>query len=152
MSKLPIILYPAPSLQKPSVKVVDFSVAAKLIPDMIETMLAEKGIGLAAPQIGQNIRLAVINKEADKSLEDHLVIINPKIFSASAETDEDKEGCLSVPGKEVMVARHRKIKVRYTGAGGQEQKLKATGLFARVLQHEIDHLDGILIIDRANAK
>lgn len=119
---------------------------------MIETMLAEGGIGLAAPQIGQNIRLAVINKEADKSLSDHLVIINPKIFSASREMEESKEGCLSIPGVEVKVLRHKKIKVRFLDKSGQEQKLKATGLLSQVFQHEIDHLDGILIIDRAAIK
>jgi len=148
MSKLPLVLYPAPSLQQPSQKVVDFEAAKKLIPDMIETMLKEKGIGLAAAQIGWNYRLAIINKDADKSLPDHLAIINPKIFSASDETDAEDEGCLSVPGKTCLVPRSRKIKVRFTDASGQEHKLKATGLFARVIQHEIDHLDGVLIIDK----
>jgi len=115
---------------------------------MIDTMIAAKGIGLAAVQVGHSIRLAIINKEADKSLKEHLAIINPKIFSASDEMDPEDEGCLSVPGKTCVVPRHRKIKVRYTDVFGQEQKLKATGLFARVIQHEIDHLDGILIISK----
>jgi len=148
MSKLPLVLFPAPSLQKPSDKVVDFEAAKKLVPDMIDTMIAAKGIGLAAVQVGHSIRLAIINKEADKSLKEHLAIINPKIFSASDEMDPEDEGCLSVPGKTCVVPRHRKIKVRYTDVFGQEQKLKATGLFARVIQHEIDHLDGILIISK----
>ena len=150
MSKLPLILYPAPSLQKLSVKVSDFSVAKKLAPDMIDTMLSAKGIGLAAPQIGQNIRLAIIHKDADPTLKDHLVIINPKIFSKGTEMDTEEEGCLSIPGALGLVPRHRKIKVRYTDVSGQEQKLKAVGLFARVLQHEIDHLDGILFLERAS--
>lgn len=150
--KLALVFYPSPSLQTPSKKIGDIKIAQKLIPDMIETMLAEGGIGLAAPQIGQNIRLAVINKEADKSLSDHLVIINPKIFSASREMEESKEGCLSIPGVEVKVMRHKKIKVRFLDKSGQEQKLKATGLLSQVFQHEIDHLDGILIIDRAAIK
>ncbi len=149
---LPLVYYPTPSLQIPSTKIDDFKSAQKLIPDVIETMLSHDGIGLAAPQIGQNIRLAVINKEADKSLSDHLVIINPKVFSKSHELEESREGCLSIPDKEVTVLRHKKIKVRYTDASGLEQKLKATGLLARVLQHEIDHLDGILIIDRVVKK
>lgn len=149
MSKLKLVLYPASSLQQPSQKVDDLELAKKLVPDMIDTMLAEKGIGLAAPQIGQNIRLAIINKDADKSLADHLVIINPKIFSASEEMNEDEEGCLSIPDFRAIVPRHKKIKVRFLDGNGLENKLKATGLLSRVLQHEIDHLDGVLITDRA---
>ncbi len=149
MSKLSLVLYPASSLQKPSIKVVDFNAAKKLAPDMIETMIKNKGVGLAAVQIGQNIRLAIIHKDADKSLKDHLVIINPKIFSASVEKDTEEEGCLSIPNALGLVPRHRKIKVRYTDVNGVEIKIKAVGLFARVLQHEIDHLDGILFIKRA---
>lgn len=149
MSKLSLVLYPNPSLQKPSVKLVDFEAAKKLAPDMVETMIKNKGIGLAAPQIGQNIRLAIIHKDADPSLKDHLVIINPKIFSAGEEMDTEEEGCLSIPGALGLVPRHRKIKVRFTDLEGNEIKIKAVGLFARVLQHEIDHLDGVLFIERA---
>lgn len=149
MSKLTLILYPAPSLQKPSDKVTDFKDAQKLVPDMVETMLGAKGIGLAAPQIGQNIRLAIIHKDADSALKDHLVIINPKIFSAGTEMDTEEEGCLSIPGALGLVPRHRKIKVRFMDLNGNEVKIKAVGLFARVLQHEIDHLDGVLFIERA---
>lgn len=148
MSKLSLVKYPDPSLQKPSAKVVDFNAVKKLAADMIETMIKEKGIGLAAVQVGQSVQLAIINKDADKSLKDHLVIINPKIFSASKEFDIDEEGCLSVSGKTCLVPRHHKIKVRYTNLDGREEKIKAVGLFARVLQHEIDHLNGILIIDK----
>ena len=100
-------------------------------------------------EIGKNIQIAIINKDADESLSEHLMIINPKIFSSSKDLEEDEEGCLSIPGIEGVVPRHKKIKVRYTDINGQEQKLKATGLFARVLQHEIDHINGILFIDRA---
>jgi len=147
--KLPLVYYPTYSLQEPSTAVRDFDTAQKIIPDMIDTMISEKGIGLAAPQIDKNIRLAVIHKDADPELNDHLVIINPKIFSASKEMDDALEGCLSIRDQEVVVSRHRKIKIRYTDLEQNEQKLKATGFFARVLQHEIDHLDGILILDRA---
>jgi len=148
--KLPLILYPEPSLRIASTKIDDFLGVQNLCTDMIDTMEAEKGIGLAAVQIGKNIRAAIINRDADKSLKEHLVIINPKIFSASKEIDEDTEGCLSIPGVEVPVKRHRKIKVRYTDMNGEEHKIKAVNLFARVLQHEIDHLDGILILDRTS--
>ena len=78
--KLPLTLYPTESLQKPSAKVDDFSDVQNLYTDMVETMLAEKGIGLAAVQIGKNIQIAIINKDADESLSEHLMIINPKIF------------------------------------------------------------------------
>lgn len=151
--KLPLIYYPTPSLQKTSIKIDDIKAVQKIVSDMVETMLSHNGIGLAAPQIGKNIRLAIINKEADATLSDHLVIINPKMFSASRELEESKEGCLSIPEVgELKIMRHRKIKVRYTDVSGQERKLKATGLLAQVFQHEIDHLDGILIIDRVTSK
>lgn len=143
-----IVLYPAPSLQLPSEIVRNFSELKTLVPDMIDAMIAAKGIGIAAPQIGKNIRCAIIHKDADKSLAEHLVIVNPKIFSASRETEIKNEGCLSIPGVDVPIARHKKIKVRFTDIYGNEHKVKAVNFFARVLQHEIDHLDGILITDR----
>ena len=145
---LPLIYYPNPILKKESKKIDNFSDIKKLAQDMIETMDSNKGIGLAAPQIGKNIRLAIISKEADESLKDDLVLINPKIFSASKDMEIEKEGCLSVPNIEVDVKRHKKIKIRFLDENGKERKLKATGLFARVIQHEIDHLDGVLIIDK----
>jgi len=147
--KQQLIYYPTPSLQQPSGRVEDISAAVSLAPDLIDTMIAERGIGIAAPQVGTNIQLAIINKDADPGLMDHLAIINPKIFSASRDVEIDTEGCLSIPGVEGDVPRHKKIKVRYTDAEGVEHKIKATGLFARVLQHEIDHLNGILFIERA---
>jgi len=149
MSKLPLVYYPSPTLEQPSQKMIDVTAAQRLVPDMIDTMIAEHGIGLAAPQIGTNIQLAIISKDADPSLKDHLAIINPKIYSASRDSVEDTEGCLSIPGVEGVVPRHKKIKVRFIGIDGLETKIKATGLFARVLQHEIDHLNGILFIERA---
>tara|TARA_B100001971_G_scaffold198654_1_gene208515 strand:- start:170 stop:640 length:471 start_codon:yes stop_codon:yes gene_type:complete len=147
--KLPLITYPTKSLQQKSTRVDDVSSVQELCSDMIETMLAEKGIGLAAVQIGKNIRLAIINKDADESLDDHLIIINPKIFSASKEMTKEEEGCLSIPGVEGIVPRHKKIKMRYLDKDGNEQKIKATNIFARVVQHEIDHINGILLIARA---
>jgi peptide deformylase len=148
--KLPLVFYPTPSLQEPSKKFDDFDGVQDLCSDMIETMEAEKGIGLAAPQVGKNVRLSVIHKDADEFLDEHLVIINPKIFSASKEMVEEEEGCLSIPKVFGKVERHKKVKVRYTDLEGNEQKIKATNLFARVLQHEIDHLNGILFIDRTS--
>lgn len=147
--KLPLVFYPNPNLNKASIKVDDISGVQKLCTDMIDTMEAEKGIGISAVQVGKNVRVAIISKDADESLDEHLVIINPKIFSASKEMVEKEEGCLSIPDVFGMVERHRKIKLKFKDAQGNEQKIKATKMFARVIQHEIDHLDGILIIDRA---
>lgn len=115
----------------------------KLIPEMIETMRKADGVGLAAPQIGLSIRLCVIEI-------DHIVSVffNPKITSASKETVIFEEGCLSLPGDFFPIVRSEKITVRYDDETGRPQKLKAEGFLAIVLQHEIDHLEGTLIINR----
>ena len=115
----------------------------KLIPEMIETMRKADGVGLAAPQIGLSIRLCVIEI-------DHIVSVffNPKITSASKETVIFEEGCLSLPGDFFPIVRSEKITVRYDDETGRPQKLKAEGFLAIVLHHEIDHLEGTLIINR----
>lgn len=115
----------------------------KLIPEMIETMRKADGVGLAAPQIGLSIRLCVI--EIDHTVS---VFFNPKITSASKETVIFEEGCLSLPGDFFPIVRSEKITVRYDDEDGHPQKLKAEGFLAIVLQHEIDHLEGTLIINR----
>lgn len=150
--KLKIITEPNPMLRKASLKVDDISNVQKLCSNLIETMEKEKGIGLSAVQVGELKRICAIHKDADKSLNEHFVMINPKIFSRSKETEECEEGCLSVPGKWAQVARSKKIKVRYTDQAGSEQKIKAVGMFARVIQHEIDHMDGILFTDRVGER
>jgi len=146
--KLQIITYPNDSLRKKSIKVDNIKTVQKLCSDMIETMQKEKGLGLSAVQVGEHKRVVAIHKDADKILNNHLIIINPKIFSFSKETEKSEEGCLSIPDVFGNVERCKKIKVRYTDCSGQERKIKATGMFARVIQHEIDHLDGILFIDK----
>lgn len=150
MPKLQIITYPAKSLKEKSARVDDVDAVQKLCSDMVETMMAEKGIGLSAPQVGQNVRVIAIHKDSDKSLDDNVIMINPKIFSASRGKEKAEEGCLSFPGVFLDIERSKKIKVRYADVSGQEQKIKAANLFARVIQHEIDHLDGILFIDRTD--
>lgn len=147
--KIPLVLYPNPLLLEASKKVDDVKGAAQLCENLIDTMEAAKGIGISAVQIGEPVRAGIIHKDADASLDEHLVIINPKIFSASKDMEDGEEGCLSIPRVFGQVLRHKKIKVRYTDLEGVEHKIKATGLFARVLQHEIDHMDGILFLDRA---
>lgn len=143
---LEIIINPNPILRKKSQNVADVlnDKIQKLIPEMVETMKAKNGVGLAAPQIGQNIRLVVVGYK-DKDL----VIINPKIIKKSLLKEWDEEGCLSIPHKYGQVKRHKNITVKYLNENAQEQTLKASGLLARIIQHEIDHLDGILFIDKA---
>ena len=116
----------------------------KLLNNMMETMMKEDGVGLAAPQIGVSKRVIIAYKEdVDKVIE----IINPEITSASGE-QIGEEGCLSVPGKVGSVKRANNIVVTGQNADGQTIEYHATGMFARILQHEIDHLNGILFVDK----
>lgn len=114
-----------------------------LLPQMIETMYQEKGVGLAAPQINRSIRLAVA--EVDDQL---YYFINPEITSYSQEKIVFEEGCLSLPGQFFPIVRSEEITLRYQNEKGLPKKLRATGFLAIVIQHEIDHLDGVLIINR----
>jgi peptide deformylase len=115
----------------------------KLIDDMIETMQAAPGVGLAAPQIGVPLRLAVI--EVDEKV---TVIVNPEIVKKGGEVELD-EGCLSVPGFWGRLNRAERVSVKALDRHGKEQRIRdAEGLFAQALQHEIDHLDGYLYVDR----
>ena len=143
---LKVITHPNETVRKKSQEVADISSTEiqKLIPEMMETMMAKDGVGLAAPQIGKNIRIVVIAHK-----EKNLILINPKITKRSFIKEWGEEGCLSVPNKYGEVKRHRAITLKYKNEGGEEQKLKASGLLARIIQHEIDHLNGILFIDRA---
>jgi peptide deformylase len=144
---LKIIKYPNDFLRKKTreVKLEELKdpKIQRLILEMAKTMEAEKGVGLAAPQVGSDLRICTI--QAD---DDVYVLINPKIKSSSRKKDIFEEGCLSFPGKFFPVERAIKVKVQARDAEGRKMKIKADGLFARVLQHEIDHLDGILVIDR----
>lgn len=121
----------------------------KLVKDMIETMKKSNGVGLAAPQIGKSIRLAVISRQADPSLRQDLVLINPKIRQANGGTERDEEGCLSIPGVFGVVPRPARVEVDAFDMNGNKFTLAASGLLARVVQHEIDHLNGTLFLDRA---
>jgi len=121
----------------------------QLISEMAETMLEKDGAGLAAPQIGKNIRIIVVNKEGQG-----VAMINPEITKKSWAKEIDQEGCLSVLNKKgeiyyLPVSRHKKVSCTYFDDKGKKKKIEADGLMARVLQHEIDHLNGILFIDRA---
>lgn len=115
------------------------------IDQMIETMKKANGVGLAAPQVGKNIRLII----ATKNNGEVLALLNPEITKKSWLKVKGEEGCLSVPGQMGLVKRHKRVEVKALNRLGKEVKLKAAELFAVILQHEIDHLDGILFIDRA---
>lgn len=114
-----------------------------LISEMIETMRKADGVGLAAPQIDRSISMCVIEINAVVS-----VYFNPKIMKMSEEKVIFEEGCLSLPGEFFPIERSEKIVIRYDDTAGKSRKLTATGFLAIVLQHEIDHLEGTLIIDR----
>jgi peptide deformylase len=133
-----------PVLREKAKKVTKISDALqRLLDDMAETMYAANGIGLAAPQVGLSKRIIVV--DAGQGLH---ALINPEIISASGSVT-DREGCLSVPGIWGEVKRAAEIKVRALNRDGKTIEIEASQLFARVLQHEIDHLDDILFVDRA---
>ncbi|MEI7749457.1 MAG: peptide deformylase [Candidatus Moraniibacteriota bacterium] len=116
-----------------------------LVSEMIETMRTADGVGLAAPQVGRSIQLFIIETEGRIS-----VFFNPRIVSHSEETAVSEEGCLSVPGEFYMIERPRGITMEYEDTEGKKCRVDAEGFLAVVLQHEYDHLDGILIVDRSH--
>jgi len=148
MAVLPILCFPNPVLKEKArpVQKIDDSIR-KLVQDMAETMYAAPGVGLAANQVGSLFRLAVIDATAANEPKNLLVLINPEIISAEGECTWD-EGCLSVPECNEEVKRNQKVVVRFLNLQGERVELEAEGLLAIALQHEIDHLDGFLFIDR----
>ena len=143
---LKILKYPDEYLRKKAGEVKDFKDPrlARLVSDMVKTMEAKKGIGLAAPQVSSDLRICVARVDNTT-----YILINPKIKFYSRKKEVFEEGCLSFPGKFFPVERPIKVKIKARDLSGKKIKIKAEGLLARVLQHEIDHLDGILVIDRA---
>ncbi|HQZ99907.1 MAG TPA: peptide deformylase [Thermoflexales bacterium] len=126
----------------------------KLIDDMLETMRAQRGIGLAAPQVGIALRVAVVEIEKDEDTPGSgqtYVLVNPELAKTSAEEDENQEGCLSIPGWRGMVQRPSRVTVRAMDREGNRVKIDAEGYVARAFQHEIDHLDGVLFTDKLTA-
>jgi peptide deformylase len=145
MAVLEILQFPDPRLRKKAIalEIIDQSIE-QLANDMLETMYAESGIGLAATQVNVQKRLVVIDLSEDKSKP--MVLINPQILSASG-TEEMQEGCLSVPDVYETVQRPEQIKVRYQTLKNEIVEMDADGLLAVCIQHEIDHLNGKLFID-----
>ena len=122
-----------------------------LVKDMFETMYHAEGIGLAAPQVGLSLRLCVLDVRDDEGSDAaRLALVNPEVVRASHQTDKATEGCLSIPGLEEFVTRPARVTVRATDPNGEPIEVEADGLLARALQHELDHLDGVLFIDRVS--
>jgi peptide deformylase len=142
----PIVKYPNPVLEKPTARVTDFDDDfRKLTDDMFESMYAAQGVGLAAPQIGRSLRVAVIDVSNGKSPEAKLVLANPEITHFEGEQREE-EGCLSLPSFRGMVMRPLFVTVRAQNAAGEPWEMRGENLLARAFCHEIDHLDGVLFV------
>jgi peptide deformylase len=154
---LPIHVYGAPILEEKTIEVeADSPSVQQLIDDMIETMHGASGIGLAAPQVGRSERLFVL--DLTPVADEHeglpvgpMVFINPEIVEESEDEEEFEEGCLSIPDIREYVVRPEGVRLRYLDRRFQPQELEADGMFARVIQHEFDHLEGVLFIDYLSA-
>ncbi|MGL4396678.1 MAG: peptide deformylase [Hyphomicrobium sp.] len=148
MARLPIITIPDPVLRKISdpIESVDSSVL-KLMDDMLETMYAAPGIGLAAIQVGVPKRIVVIDTADDGEEKKPICLVNPEIVQIGSTTRLYEEGCLSIPDVRVEIERPETVTIRYVDRAGKTQELAAEGLLATAIQHELDHLDGQLIID-----
>lgn len=146
---LKLCIYPDPALSAPTVPVDKFDDELKnLVAEMFETMHQANGVGLAAPQIGKSLKLAVIDVSPDKP--EPLVLVNPVIVKKSRNKETDEEGCLSFPDIHAKISRAAEVTVEAQDADGEKFTLQASGLLARCLQHEIDHLDGIFFVNRAS--
>ena len=147
MALIPIITIPDPVLRKVAAPVTEITDGVRqLLTDMAETMYDAPGIGLAAPQINISQRLIVMDCGKDETPE-LFKMINPEIISRSDELAVLEEGCLSIPDQTADVERPAIVEVKYTDIAGEEQRLTCEGLLAACVQHEVDHLDGVLFID-----
>ncbi|WP_320171391.1 peptide deformylase [Maridesulfovibrio sp.] len=146
--KLELVKYPAPSLKEVCERIEELTPELReIIDNMVETMYEDDGVGLAAPQVGLQKRLIVIDPSGPKERTDLQVIINPEIISSEGSIDSE-ESCLSCPSFRCVIKRAEKVVVTGTDLDGNELRIEADDFKAIVLQHEIDHLDGTLIVDR----
>lgn len=144
MNILDIKKYPDSILKKKSLEVGEIDDNTKtLIGDMIETMEKAKGLGLAAPQVGVLKRIIIVRTEKEP-----LPFINPKILKMSREKEKKEEGCLSLPGLRLEIKRSKWVEVEAINENKEKVQISADGLVARIFQHEIDHLNGVLFVDR----
>ena len=148
MSQRKIVIEPDPILRKKSeiLEKVDDELRG-LLDDMLETMYSAPGLGLAAVQVGILKRIIVIDISKDKEKKNPFFLINPEIVSKSKNTSTYEEGCLSLPGYFAEIERPAECQVKYIDYFGKKKEIKATGLLSTCIQHEIDHLNGILFID-----
>ena len=143
-----IVHYPEPVLKEKSLPVTEFNDELKLLAaDMVETMYDAPGVGLAAPQVGVLKRLIILDCSAKEEDNDLIIAVNPEIVAGSGESLEE-EGCLSVPGFYASVKRYSEVTMRYQDTDGNAHERQATDLLAVGIQHEIDHLEGVLFVDR----
>jgi len=151
MSIRKIYKYPEPVLRKKAADIEAFDEDLKtLSEDMAETMYDAPGIGLAAPQIGESVRIIVVDISKKEEEQNYMTLVNPEIIEKEGE-QIDEEGCLSVSELTSKVKRYKKIRVRYQDLSGKEFELETEDRFAVVLQHEIDHLNGILFLDHLSS-
>ena len=144
----PILHYGDEALRQQAADVVDVTADVRsLIDDMLETMYAAPGVGLAAPQVGVPLRVFVVDPSAGRNADDLVVMINPAVVEQEGVQNEE-EGCLSVPGFNAKVRRPAHLVVRGLDHEGEPIEVEGTGLLARAFQHELDHLDGALFLDR----
>lgn len=148
----PILIAPHPLLRAKARRVVpaDADAVRALVPQMFAAMYAAPGIGLAAPQVSSPLRVAVVDLMPDEKPAP-MVLINPEVTQISEEWATREEGCLSLPGQYADVARPARVRVRYQDETGAMREVEADGLLAACLQHEIDHLAGVLFVDHLSA-
>ena len=144
-----IVLYPDPVLRRGGKEVTVFDAALReTAARMVEAMYGDDGCGLAAPQVGIELKLLVLNPTGDPNdRSQEIVLVNPKVTYRKG-SEWDMEGCLSFPGIHAEVERYTRITVSYQDLDGKPQELRAEGFLARVIQHEMDHLSGVLFVDR----
>lgn len=152
MSSLKILTYPDPFLRKTTQPVTEVDEETrKIIRDMADTMYDAPGVGLAAIQAGIDKSIIVYDPEADAEKRNFKVLINPEIISSEGCMTSENEGCLSVPDFRADVKRFERVTVTGMDINGQPLKIEADGLLSIIMQHEIDHLNGVLFIDRISA-
>jgi len=158
MANMEIVIVPSDTLRRKAIKIkkIDKSIN-KLINNMTETLRGLNGVGLAAPQVGESIKLIIVESRGNKRKNGEevpiiplTILINPEIIKTSKEKSCEDEGCFSVPGIWGSVERPTKITLKALDRKGNQIKIRADGLFARALQHEIDHLNGVLFTDKAD--
>jgi peptide deformylase len=148
MTSLQLVTYPHPTLRHPSKPILRVDAKLKkLVDEMFEVMYEFRGVGLAANQVNLPIRLFIANPSGDKEEGPELVFINPVINKAKGSA-EAEEGCLSLPGINAQVKRNKSLQINAYDISGNEIRVDLDGFLARIIQHEVDHLDGVLFIDR----